>query len=248
MINNVRNTVLSIISKDNRGYVTPEEFNQFAKQAQMDIFESYFYNYGKAISKQNARFSHPLYGTEMGEGFANIPEKLAEVISRFVVSRVLAYNGSALKFYMPGENPTLLTEAKAYKLDRLIYNNTVEVDRVDKHKILNIVNSSLTAPSVLYPVYTSDNQGIKVYPTTIVSNVMVDYIRYPKDPKWTYTSLSAGEALFNQSATDYQDFELPENDEVNLIVKILQYAGVSIREEELVQIAKTEEVQNNLDK
>ena len=248
MIDSVKKTVLSIISKDNRGYITPEEFNLFAKSAQQEIFESYFYNYGKAISKQNNRFLHPTYGTEMGEGFANVPEKLAEVISRFVVSGVLAYNGAALKFYMPGENPALLTEPKAYKLDRLIYNDTVEIDRVDKHKILNLVNSSLTAPSVLYPVYTSDNQGIKVYPTTIASNVMVDYIRYPKDPKWTYTSLSAGEALFNQSATDYQDFELPANDEVNLIVKILQYAGVSIREAELVQMAKAEEVQNNTDK
>lgn len=248
MIDSVKKTVLSIISKDNRGYITPEEFNLFAKSAQQEIFEKYFYDYGKAISKQNARFSHPLYGTEMGEGFANIPEKLAEVINRFVVSGVLAYNGTTLKFYMPGENPALTTEAKAYKLDRLIYNDTVEIDRVDKHKILNLVSSNLTAPSVLYPVYTVDNQGIKVYPSTITTNVMVDYIRYPKDPKWTYTSLSAGEALFNQSATDYQDFELPANDEVNLIVKILQYAGVSIREEELVQMAKAEEVQNNSEK
>ena len=41
MINNVKNTVSSILSKDNRGYITPEEFNQFAKQAQLDIFREY---------------------------------------------------------------------------------------------------------------------------------------------------------------------------------------------------------------
>lgn len=248
MINSVRNTVLSIISKDNRGYITPEEFNLFAKQSQIDIFEKYFYDLGKALSRQNARFSHPQYGAETSDGYNDIVSKLTETIDRFLVSTVLHYNGISNKFYMPGESPLFLNEAKAYKLDRLIYNDSVEIEAVDRRKIINLNSSLMTAPSLSFPVYTLDLQGLKIYPTTIVSNVMIDYVRYPKDPKWTYTSLSASEALFNQSATDYQDFELPANDEVNLIVKILQYAGVSIREDDIVKIAKTEEIQNNQDK
>lgn len=248
MINSVRNTVLSILSKDNRGYLTPEEFNLFAKQAQIDIFEKYFYDYARALSRQNSRMLHPLYGAETGEGYSNIPVKLAEVIDRFVVTNTLHYNAITSKFYMPGEDPLFLNEPKAYKLDRLTYNGAVEIDKVDRHKILNLNASNLTAPSVSYPVYTVDNQGVKVYPTLIVSGVVSDYIRYPKDPKWTYTSLFAGEAVFNQSATDYQDFELPDNDEVNLIIKILQYAGLSIRENEVVAAAKSEEIQNNQEK
>jgi hypothetical protein len=41
MINEVRNTVMAILNKDNNGYVTPEEFNLFAKQAQLELFEEY---------------------------------------------------------------------------------------------------------------------------------------------------------------------------------------------------------------
>ena len=41
-IDNVYNTVLVITNKDNRGYITPEEFNRLANQAQNEIFESYF--------------------------------------------------------------------------------------------------------------------------------------------------------------------------------------------------------------
>ena len=41
-INNVSQTVLVIINKDNRGYITPEEFNRLAALAQNEIFESYF--------------------------------------------------------------------------------------------------------------------------------------------------------------------------------------------------------------
>ena len=41
-INDVYKTVLVIINKDNRGYITPEEFNKLAALAQNEIFESYF--------------------------------------------------------------------------------------------------------------------------------------------------------------------------------------------------------------
>ena len=42
MINSVRNTVLAIINKNNYGYISPSDFNLFAKQAQLDIFDEYF--------------------------------------------------------------------------------------------------------------------------------------------------------------------------------------------------------------
>lgn len=245
MINNVRNTVLSIISKDNRGYITPEEFNQFATQAQLEIFEKYFYDYSVALNAQNNGRVYTV--VSHGSGYSDIPARLAEVIDSFVTSNVLHYNGATLKFYKPGEDPAFPNEDLAYKIDRVIYNDTVEVEKVDRHRMINMTNS-LVAPSVLYPVYTLDNQGLKVYPSSIVSNCIVEYIRYPKTPKWTYTSLSGGEPLFNQSASDYQDFELPENDETNLIIKILQYAGVSIREPEVVAMAKQDELQNNAEK
>ena len=44
MINSVRNTVLAIINKNNYGYLSPNDFNLFAKQAQLDLFDEYFFN------------------------------------------------------------------------------------------------------------------------------------------------------------------------------------------------------------
>ena len=66
---------------------------------------------------------------------------------------------------------------------------------------------------------------------------MAQYIRYPNAPKWTYVSITSGEPSFDQSQSDYQDFELPLDDEGNLVKKILQYAGMSIREASVVQFA-----------
>ena len=55
MINSVRNTVLSIIDKDNSGYISPLEFNLYAKAAQLEIFQEYFDNYRKAVLNKNNR-------------------------------------------------------------------------------------------------------------------------------------------------------------------------------------------------
>ena len=41
-VNTVYNTVLSILNKEQRGYITPDEFNKLATQVQLEIFEGYF--------------------------------------------------------------------------------------------------------------------------------------------------------------------------------------------------------------
>ena len=94
MINSVRNTVLAVANKHNFGYITPSDFNLYAKQAQLDIFENYFYRYNEWIAKQNARVS--------GSGYADIVRNLEEVIDTFSVEEYL-YNVSGNKYKMPNE-------------------------------------------------------------------------------------------------------------------------------------------------
>ena len=226
MINDVRNTVLSIISKENRGFITPLEFNLFAKQAQLEIFGQYIFNYSNAINKQNARMH--------GEGYTDIPKNIAEVIDSFSVFNSLTYSVVTNKFNLPNDY---------FFLDKVVYNNSTEVEKVSHRKILNLISSNLTAPTAAYPVYTMDENGILVYPTSITANITSQYLRYPKDPQWTYTSPS-GDPLFDPSSSTYQDFELPLDDFANLVIKILEYAGISIREQEVVSAAKAEEVQD----
>ena len=226
--NDVRNTVLSIISKDNRGYVTPEEFNLFAKQAQLEIFEQYIYSYSNSIVKQNARM--------FGEGYTDVPKNMGEVLDSFSTLASLTYS-----------TPYFLLPTNFYYLERVMYNN-FEVEKVSKRKIQALLNSNLTAPDVNNPVYIMSDPGLVVYPTTIVNNITTQYLRYPKDPVWTYNSITAGQPVFDPTNAFAQDFELPLSDFSGLVVKILQYAGVSIREMEVVQAAKSEEIQDSQQK
>jgi hypothetical protein len=240
MINQIRNTVLSIISKDNRGYITPEEFNQFARQSQMELFEQYFYDYSNNLNKTNARLHN--------SGYSDITGRLSEVLDRFLEETTLVYNGTSDRFYMPGDDPLNPNELKPYRVIRLTYNGSKEIEKVSQQKILNLLSSNLTTPTTAYPVYAlykyndSGTAGIDVRPTSITSNVSMLYVRHPLDPKWTYTSLSGGQPIFNQSASDYQDFELPLSDGPRLVVKICAYSGVSIREADVVQLMNSEEV------
>lgn len=228
MINTIRNTVLSIISKDNRGYITPEEFNLFARQAQLEIFQQYFYDLGRDLIKQNARM--------ITSEYSDHPARMEDVINTFTVNNeILLYDPLIGNFYFsPFANFSL------FKVNRLVYNLNAEIEQVSQYKIMNLNSSLLTAPSLKYPAYTIDDNGFNVYPTSIIENVTINCIRTPRDPKWTYTMVG-NVPLFNPSQQDYQDFELPVSDGPLLVIKILQYAGMSIREEAVVNAMENEE-------
>ena len=225
MINSVRNTVLSVLNKNNYGYISPNDFNLFAKQAQLDIFENYFYRYNYQILKENAR--------ESGTGYADIKKQHEEVIDSF--SKTVSLTKTSGTFALPSDYYTIV---------RVIYTNgvgkMVEIEKVPIARAQQLLMSNLTQPIELFPAYIQLEDKLTVYPDTISTGVTCYYVRYPKDPKWTYTLVS-GEPLFNQGAVDYQDFELPLTDEPTLVAKILQFAGMSIREIEALNFASQQE-------
>ena len=301
MINEVRNTVMAVLNKDNNGYVTPEEFNLFARQAQLELFEEYFYDYSRSVVLRNNR--------RYNSGYSNIPKQTEEVIDTFSTSASLSYatiqidvTGALTGTFSAGDTVTQAgtvatavvasydtsSAVKVLRLNTVVgtFNttgtitgsapgtlsvpmtvtvlsnfllpsdwytvttveyNSLEVERLSRLKALNLINSNLTAPTTSYPAYYQNGatpsvggNSIVVYPTTITTGVSVNYVRYPQSPKWTYNTVG-GSPVFNVSAADYQDFELPDSDQPTLVLKILQLAGVNIREPEVVQYAMNEE-------
>lgn len=312
MINSVRNTVQSVLNKNNYGYISPADFNLYAKQAQMEFFEEYFSSYNKIINMENARMS--------GTDYADIEQPVAEVMESFIASdflvpiltpsgfstnqfyaptvttvgndfyminRLVCYTklivssintsvfanqllDSVVDFITSGVSPgDIVVNTSTYQsaevmtvaLHKLVLSNDIflasgqnysiysasalsEAEKVSMGKIGMLNSSLLTSPSTMFPVYTLSNvNNITIYPNTIrgYGALQAIYFRYPKDPKWTYITLANGEPLFDQSQPDYQDFELPPEEEYKLAVKILQYCGISIREAEVVQFAMAQE-------
>jgi hypothetical protein len=236
MIDSVRQTVLSILNKNNYGYISPSDFNLYAKQAQLEIFESYFTDLNKAINAENARMS----GTE----YADMSKGISEAINVFSVTNPLTQSPDPATpnvFF----TPSLTTTGDDYYLLNKVLAGDIEAEPVSHSKITMLNASLLTAPSTQFPAYTLQGDSITVFPATFnqPGDVQAQYIRYPFDPKWTYVSLVGGEPVFDQSQPDYQDFELPIEDEPRLVYRILQMAGMSIREGDVYQFANAEEQQ-----
>jgi len=241
MINSVRNTVLSILNKNNYGYISPSDFNLYSKQAQFETFEEYFSEYNKTINMENARQS--------GTSYADLRKPIAEAMEVFAVTSTLTQVAPATnRFFLPSATTTGFDYFMINKI--LCYDASVnprrfkgEAEKVTHTHITMLITSNLTAPTEQYPAYTQEGGILTVYPSTInlPNEVDSNYFRYPKDPKWTYITLANGEPVFDQSQADYQDFEIPLEDEYKLVSKILQYAGMSIREIAAVQFGGAEE-------
>ena len=237
MINEVRNAVLAILNKNNYGYISPSDFNLYAANAQMELFEENFSSYNKVINSENTRQS--------GTGYADIEQPIAETLETFLHIDKLTHILDN-KYYMPS---LLTTGYSAYMINKIVCYDPItakklgEAEKVTNTNISMLISSNLTAPSIQYPAYTLAQNVIYVYPETIngANSLECSYFSYPKTPKWTYISLSNGEPAFDQSQSDYQDFELPDEDGYKLVTKILEYCGMSIREQEVTQFGMAQQ-------
>jgi len=318
---------LAIINKNNYGYISPSDFNLFAKQAQLDLFDEYFFQYNQQINEENARLSGTGYadlkkgyeevidtfsataslaqtyttataqaptglgnvylmptatttgsdyyllnkvlvystitatGTTTGVAGANAGNELIDAAANFTadlvgktLSIVLSDNVVTTSLIVGFTNTTTLTinttlitaTGKDYK----IYsseNLSAEAELVNSSKITMLNNSLLTAPNITYPAYTQEANSVTIHPSTVsaMGQVVTQYIRYPKAPKWTFTTIAGGAPIFDQSQADYQDFELPIDDGNDLVSKILQYVGISIREGDVFKFGQVEEQMQN---
>jgi len=69
-VNTVYQTVLLILNKEQRGYMTPVEFNKTGTQAQLEIFETYF-------DSLNQQIRIPQTDTDYADRVSNLDEKIS---------------------------------------------------------------------------------------------------------------------------------------------------------------------------
>jgi len=206
----------------------------------MELYDEYFSSYNKTINMENVRTS--------GTDYANVIKTISEVLETFMRPKFLTQvTANTNEYYYPS---LITTGSEAYMVDRvecyssLLPNTRLgDADKVTFGSLGMLLASNLTKPTEEYPVYTLHDNIITVYPDTLNkgNSVKCYYFTYPQDPNWTYTELTNGEPTFNPSLPGYQDFQLPNEDGYKLAMKILQYAGLSIRELEITQYALGQE-------
>ena len=227
-VNTVYRTVLLIINKEQRGLLTPDEFNKIAAQVQLEIFNEYF-------EDLNQQLRVPGNDSEYSDRIKNLEEKIA------IFQDIGNCTYTSGKFNLP----TLASPYEFYKLGTVIYNNEKEVQLVQPNELLELNLSPITKPSKYWPVYTYKNFKIEVYPTVISNNIACTYIRKPLNPIWNFTSTPPG-YQYVYTPTGSQDFELHPIEQVNLITRILLYSGIVIKDPQIVQAAAQQVQMENI--
>ena len=263
-VNAVYQTVLQIINKEQRGYITPQEFNNIASQVQSEIFESYFPD-GNQLNRQNQ--NNTQNDTEFFNIFKNQNEKLYPFIKDLDFTYDIA-SPQATWTYNPTGLDFGIYEAEIYwmgdilsKYDSSLVGNTNPqasssggeyitqlVTRSDFNKI---TRSKLTAPTQSFPIaYAStrtviplETVGLTISPQP--SAVTVNCIVSPITPNWSFQIGSRNQYIF--SAGNSVDFQLSNTESSNIIIRVLKYCGIIINDPTIIDIAsqETAEVQAN---
>ena len=217
-IDNVYQKVLAIANKEQRGYITPQEFNLFSDHAQMEIFEQYFYD-KEQFKRRN---------DEVDELTRVKIEKFKKETSLTdnLIDRILPED-----CYLVETVHTVKSNGERISVERL--------DRDSQYDIHASIDSlPLLKPNENRPVYWTRRDRITITPNFSIATV--NYIKTPITPSWTYR-ISAGSALYDPGQSGHQDFELHVSEENNLVLKILQLAGVNLKDSALVQAAAQSE-------
>jgi len=229
-IDKVYQKVLALANKEQRGYITPQEFNLFADHAQLEIFEQYFYD-----SNQFKRT--PGNDSEYHDMVSLIDEKLAKFKKDENV-----FNGYGIsEFYNLGN--VYLRQGGFMANDPNPYDKSFVVEEITQEDLVGSQNSPLTRATNERPIYYIEQGKMYFFPQVPPNNgqYRAYFIEKPKQPNWAYNIVS-GNAIFNGSlGSGLQDFELHASEENSLVTKILQLAGLAIKDFNLAQLAGQKE-------
>lgn len=216
-VNTVYKTVLLILNQQQRGYMTPDEFNKVGTQVQLNIFEKY-------EDDLNQQYRMPQNDTEYANRVKNIEQKL----QFFQRTGATAYVGPHFT----------LTPIDIYRLGSVYYNGEELTQYSQRNEITQLLLSPLTKPTTDFPVYLYEQDLLYLYPTTIQTGVTISYLKKPADINWGYSVGALGQFLYNSAGS--VDFELSVTEQTNVVTRILAYAGVIINDPTIIQVAAQE--------
>jgi acyl-coenzyme A thioesterase PaaI-like protein len=220
-VNKVYNKVLAISNKEQRGYITPQEFNLMADKAQREIYGNYFHDYKTALMKSKNQTN-----------FADEIEMLERKMDVFKVSSTITVPIDTAEVNIPN----------AYFVESLRKKDAnIKYTKLSREENLYAEANPLTKATTSRPTYVkTGSMGIILYPTpTVETEIDCEYFTQPSPPMWGYVVVK-GRPLYNGSSTSTTHFSLHASEEENLVNRILQLCGVIIQKPGLVEIGMQE--------
>ena len=220
-IDTVYQTVQALANKEQRGYITPQEFNLFANQAQDDIFDQYLYDL-EAFRAQRPEKN------ELGDSVTQIMKKLSTWYSIAAVTNgVNLPAGNVGKIFL-GQGAVRRT-----------------LKEVDPDMVSDFYASKWHKQGFTDAVFFRDgDKQIQVWDKTgqIKKQVSCEQINTrPGLVYWGYMIVNE-KPVYDPSVT--ANFSLDRSEQADIIVKILKLAGISIEDQQLFAAAQGEDSLN----
>lgn len=238
----VYNIIKDLANKDERGMITPAQFNAFAGIAQQKVFNGLF-----AELQDNKRKS--IRQVDAGRD-KNRVKQIQEDLSVFSKTATVSSPSSALGTFEKPEDLARIISMTTFGdwfLDQTTSNRIQVV--YDEEKIDMILQSSLSVPTEESPVALV-SQNIQVFPTSI-RKIKVRYYKQPEGinpvtdaataalPKFGYSVDANGVEVYD--VTTSVDFELPAHYVPELVVEISKLVGINLRQADVLAYAQGEE-------
>ena len=185
-VNTVYTTVLSILNKEQRGYLTPYEFNQLANQVQLEVFENFFEDYSQYI--------------RMPKTDVEFASRMDHIMEEFQVFEKTEFADNTV----PPVSNVYDQPLDLHRFGSVMYNkgiNSPPIQIVSNREYNQMRLSPLTIPTSNFPVAKYKQDKITVFPSVnnVYANtdVTFNYIRKPSSPRWGYYTGSLGQSLYD---------------------------------------------------
>ena len=213
-VNTVYQTVLLILNKEQRGYMTPDEFNKTATQVQLQIFQKYFEDLNQASRV-------PQNDMDYADRVLGIDEKISLFRRTVTVNRATDIGSQVYRLGTVTFQPSI--------------GEAIELERLQRNEYYNITKSPLSRPTEKFPIYLFQDNKIFSYPTT-ATPLNLDFVTRPNDVVWGFVRDQNTQVLLYNANTS-TDFQLDQAEQTEVVLRILSYAGVIIRDPQIVQAA-----------
>ena len=236
-IDTVYQKVLVLANKEQRGYITPQEFNLMADKAQLEIFENHFHDLKTAYHKVKNENS---YSDEIDI----ILEKLQFFKQEGDNNSTFTLTDTTSQFDLRNLNPSIyrLDTVSAHEVgdDNTTIINHRELMELNRKEFIQAQKNPLTKPTSDRPVFVREGGNIiKIDPSLNAnSKISFHYWKKPTPPKWAYVIVNST-PLYNFTLS--VNFELHPSEEENLVTRILMLSGVIIKNMDLVQSAMADQ-------
>jgi hypothetical protein len=241
-VDKVYKTVLLILNQQQRGYITPDEFNKTATQVQLDIFEQYFRDINRQLQVPQADIDYSDMQLSIDEKISIFKTEGDCVLASGKWNLPIVDTSGNTVIYNYDSGNIGVNEVAFYSLGTVLYSPSVglpiELQRLQKIEFYNLERSDLTASTENFPTYLYENLKLTVQPSSITTGMSAAFLRKPKSVFWGYSVGSLGQ--YNWDYGTSQNFELLESEQIDVIIRILKYSGIIIGDPQIVQAASNE--------